>query len=164
MAQYRIGKSQGKCASCEREFLDGEEVVSCVYPEEDSLGRTDLCTACWDAGKAPEYISTWRWKVEKKAPPKRFDRKAALELFQALSDSEESRDADTAYILALLLMRKKVFELERTGSENGVSAMVLKLKGTTEEFKVPGRELTEERLEQVKDNLESIFESGESAG
>ena len=32
-----------------------------------------------------------------------------------------------------------------------------------EELKVPNRELTEERLQQIKDNLESIFEEPESA-
>jgi hypothetical protein len=163
VAQYRIGKARESCSSCGKEFQDGEEVVSCVFPEGDLLGRADLCLACWDAGKAPPSISSWRRKVEKKAPPKRFDRKAALELFQALADSEEPGDADTAYILALLLMRKNVFELARTGSENGVGVMMLKLRGGTEEFRVPSRDLSEEQLEKVKDNLEAIFEGGQSA-
>lgn len=162
MTQYHIGKSQETCTSCGKEFRDGEEVISCVFPENDSLGRADMCLDCWEGGKAPEFISSWRRKIEKKAPPKRFDRKAAFELFKVLADSEESRDADTAYILALLLMRKNVFELERTGARNGVNTMILRLKGTKEEFRVPGRKLTDERLEQVKDNLESIFEAGES--
>ncbi len=158
MAQYRIGKQQENCVACGREFRDGEEVVSCVYPQEDSLGRADLCVDCWEAGKAPAAISSWRRKVQKKASPKRFDRKAALELFRILADSEEPRDADTAYILALLLMRKKVFELARTGSEEGVNTMVLRLRGTAEQFKLASRDLTEEQLEGVKSNLESIFE------
>ena len=162
MAQYHIGKSQESCISCGREFRDGEEIVSCVFPEKDSLGRADMCPDCWEAGKAPEFISSWRRKIEKKAPPKRFDRRAALELFKVLADSEDAGDADTAYILALLLMRKNVLELERTGAQSGVSTMILRLKGTKEEFRVPGRELTDERLEQVKENLESIFETGES--
>lgn len=162
MTQYHIGKSQDNCTSCGKEFQDGEEVVSCIFPEEESLGRADVCLDCWDSGKAPRYISSWRRKIEKKAPPKKFDRKAALDLFKVLADSEEARDADTAYILALLLLRKNVFELERTGASEGVSTMVLKLKASGEKYRIPNRELTDERLEQVKDNLESIFEAGES--
>ncbi len=159
MAEYRIGKKQEACSACGKVFEDGEEVVSCVYPEGGMLGRAELCLGCWDAGKAPAHISNWRRKVERKAPPRRFDRKAALELFRVLSDSEDPRDADMFYILAILLMRKGVFELSRTGSENGQSIMVLRLRGDTEEFKVAPREITEGRLEEVKNNLESIFES-----
>lgn len=164
MAQYRIGKGQEACAACGREFPDGEEVISCVYPEKDSLGRADLCPSCWEEGKAPEHISSWRHTVQKKTPPRKFDLKAALELFRVLADSEEHRDADTAYILALLLLRKKVFELARAGMEKGAKVMILKLRGGEEEFRVAGLDLTDERVEQVKANLESIFEGGESAG
>ena len=158
MAQYHIGKGQECCSACAREFRDGEEVVSCVFPAEDSLGRADLCAECWEAGRAPEFISSWRRKVKKKAAPKKFDRKAALELFRVLADSEQPGDADTAYILALLLMRKKVFELERSGSEEGKKVMELRLRGGDEKFRLISRDLTEEQLEGVKDNLESIFE------
>ena len=160
MAQYRIGKGQDSCTSCGREFVDGEDVVSCVFSGEDSLERADICMDCWESGKAPDYISSWRRQIVKKAPPKRFDRQAALELFRVLSDSQEPKDADTAFILAVLLMRKKVFELERTGLENGTKVMELRLKGDTEIFKIENRELDEQRLNEVKDNLESIFEGG----
>jgi len=164
MAEYKIGKKQEFCSACGKMFEDGEEVVSCIYPEGDSFGRADLCMACWEADKAPpEHISYWRRKAEKKEQPKVFNRRAAFDLFKVLADSEDPQDADTSYILAILLMRKGVFDLVRTGSEQGVSAMVLKLKSTKEEFKVPNRELSEERLQQIKDNLESIFEEPESA-
>jgi len=164
MAQYHIGKSQEACVACGREFLDGEEVVSCVYPGENSLARADLCTACWVAGKAPSCVCDWRRRIEKKEQPRKFDRKAALDLFRVLAGSEEPGEADTAYILALLLMRKNVFELARTGSENGLRAIVLKLRGSKEEFRLASRDLTDERLEAVKNNLESIFGSADSAG
>ena len=160
MARYRIGKGQTACTVCGREFEDGEEVYSCVYSGEESLERGDICQECWDAGKAPEHISSWKRRIEKKEPPRRFDRKAALDLFRVLVDSEETRDADTAFILAVLLMRKKVFELERSGTENGKKIMILRLKGSSDEFKVQNRELDDERLNEVKDNLESIFEGG----
>jgi hypothetical protein len=41
--------------------------------------------------------------------------------------------------------------------------MVLKAQGSSEEFRVTGRDLTEERLEEVKNNLESIFEDTRDA-
>jgi hypothetical protein len=162
VAQYHIGKKRETCASCGRDFEDGEEVVSCVFPEGENIGRADLCTACWDLGRAPEHFSSWRRKVEKEAVPKRFDSNAALALFRILIDSEEQNDADTAYILALLLMRKKIFELIRAGSEEGVKTMMLRLRGGVEEFKVVDRNLTEDRLEEVKNSLESIFEGGDA--
>jgi hypothetical protein len=161
VAQYNIGKKQESCVSCGREFRDGEEVVSCVFPEGEGVGRADLCSTCWQEGRAPEHFSSWRRKVEKKAVPKRFDAKAALALFRVLADSEQSRDADTAYILALLLMRRKIFDLVRAGSEGGVKTMILRLRGEAEEFRVIDRNLTEDRLEEVKNSLESIFEAGE---
>lgn len=163
MAQYNIGKKQEKCVSCGREFADGEEVVSCVFPESESIGRADLCAACYEQGRAPEHFSSWRRKVEKQTAPRRFDGKAALDLFRVLADSEEQRDADTAYILALLLMRRKIFELVRAGSEGKVKTMVLKLRGGAEEFRVADRNLTEDRLEEIKNSLESIFEGGGAA-
>lgn len=148
--------------SCGREFQDGEEVVSCVFPEGEGVGRADLCTTCWQEGRAPQHFSSWRRRVEKKVLPKRFDTKAAQALFRVLADSEEPRDADTAYILALLLMRRKVFDLVRAGSEGGVRTMILRLRGGSEEFKVLDRNLNEDRLREVKDSLESIFEAGEA--
>lgn len=171
MAQYHIGKKQEACASCRREFVAGEEVVSCVYAQPGSgeaksrsLSRADFCKACWDAGKAPAHISNWRGKFQEKEPSRRFDRKAALDLFRVLTDSEDARDADIAYVLALLLMRKKVFDLARTGTEDGKRVMILKLRGTGEEFRVVDRELTEESLEKVKSDLDAIFEGAGPAG
>jgi hypothetical protein len=163
VAQYNIGRKQETCVSCGKEFADGEEVISCVFREGDGIGRADLCTTCWAEGGAPEHFSSWRRKVEKEAAPRRFDGRAALELFRVLVDSEEQQDADTAYILALLLMRKKIFELVRAGSEEGVKTMVLKLRSGAEEFRVVDRSLTEDRLEEVKNRLESIFEGGNAA-
>ena len=162
MAQYHIGKKRETCASCGRNFEDGEDVVSCVFPEGENIGRADLCIACWEQGQAPQHFSSWRRKVEKETAPRRFDGKAALALFRVLADSEEQKDADTAYILALLLMRRKVFELVRTGSEKGVKRIILRLRGGAEEFGVVDRNLTEERLEEVKNSLESIFEEGDA--
>ena len=163
VTQYNIGKKQETCASCGKEFTDGEEVVSCVFRETESIGRADFCAACWDDGRAPRHFSSWRRKVKKETAPRRFDARAALELFRVLVDSEEQRDADTAYILALLLMRRKVFELVRAGSEGGAKTMILKLRGGGEEFRVIDRSLTEDGLEEVKNSLESIFEGGSAA-
>lgn len=162
MAQYHIGKKRETCATCGRDFEDGEDVVSCVFPEGENIGRADLCIACWDQGRAPEHFSSWRRKVEKETAPRRFDGNAALALFRVLIDSEEQKDADTAYILALLLMRRKIFELVRAGSEGGVKTMMLRLRDGAEEFRVVDRDLTEDRLEEVKNSLESIFEGGGS--
>jgi hypothetical protein len=163
MSEYRIGKQQESCTACGREFQDAQEVVSCVFQDADSLGRADLCLECWEAGRAPAHFSNWRRRVERKTPPKVFNRKAALDLFRVLADSEEPRDADTAYILALLLMRKKALDLARAGTVDGANVMVLKAQGSSEEFRVTGRDLTEERLEEVKNNLESIFEDTRDA-
>jgi hypothetical protein len=162
VTQYNIGKKQETCLACGKEFRGGEEVVSCVFQEGEGLGRADLCAACWEEGKAPEHFSSWRRKAEEKNAPRKFDNAAALQLFRVLSDSEEQRDADTAYMLALLLMRKKVFDLVRTGTEDGRKVMVIKVRGDAEEFRVTDRNLSEEQLEEVKNSLESIFESVES--
>lgn len=84
--------------------------------------RLDYCEECWQAGKRPaapqEMFSFWKTSVPAPTQKKKLfvDDSVLMDLFTRLEEKEAPQDIRFRFVLALILMRKRLLKYE--GSEN----------------------------------------------
>jgi hypothetical protein len=120
--EWAVASPAGSCSICGRHFAEREDYHSALFPSGDTFARKDYCAACW---KGPEQatFSFWRTRSrEKPAPPKRFvDDEVLLDFFQRLSESEDPARKKFQFIMAVLLMRRRLLkERSRRRDDSGV--------------------------------------------
>lgn len=161
MSDWKIRRVEASCTACERTFEEGEAHFSILLVGADGLARQDQCAVCFEARDAggPEELVWWRTRrrlEEKKALIVDFD--AVEALFLALEGREEGRLRELRFLLCLLLMRKRRVKLARVVRRDGDEVMLVRRPRRQEELSVSVFDLTPERAEELRAELERIFE------
>lgn len=120
--EWTVSSSGSACATCGRPFGEREEYWSALFNDGSGFARKDFCGACW-TGSLEGVFSHWRTRSKKKpAPPKRFvDDGVLLDFFQRLCESDDPARAKFRFIMAVLLLRKRLLkERGRHRDEKGV--------------------------------------------
>lgn len=157
---YRISSITGRCAATGREFAEGEEFYSVLFDRPEGFVRQDFSLEAW-AGPPADAWCYWKSRVPRKEEPKRVwvDNDALLSFFLRLEDEKDETRQAFRFVLALILMRKRILKYEETQTtEDGeVWRMTLATDKTTHEVLNPG--LDEERIEAVTAELNAILHS-----
>jgi hypothetical protein len=160
---YKISRSARACTGCGASFGEGAEYFAAIFEGKEEFERKEFCASCWeaDAGRAAaaECYSHWHAHVPTKDDESRrtLDIEAAADFFRRLAGSEEPHKCNFAYLLALLLMRKKILLLIDTLHEQDREYLLVHFRGEDEEYRVEDPKLTLEELERVKDDLGQLL-------
>ena len=156
--EWKIQRGERTCASCGRTFAELESYWSALYDRQSEFARLDFCTGCWK-GDTPEMFSFWQTKM----PPKEERRKllvdddVILDFFRRLEGSTDDLKVNFRYILALVLMRKKVLKFKDVKRGEGGEFLVLEIPKEGVTFEVLNPDLTEEKITQVTDEVGKIL-------
>lgn len=122
---FDVERCTRHCAATGRHFAEGEEFFSVLLAEGGQVHRRDYSTEAWQG--PPEGALGW-WKskmptaVSKKA--RLAPSEVLLQLFAELESDPLRRDM--LYVLALLMIRRRIFRLEDTlADEQGRETLVL---------------------------------------
>ena len=108
---FDIQKFTRRCARLDRELRPGEAFYSELVAEGDQVVRRDYAAEAWQ-GPAEPTIGWWKSEV----PDPKSNRMqwapsdVMLEYFTQLL--EDTQKAETCYVLALLMIRRRIFRLE----------------------------------------------------
>lgn len=167
---FSIPRITGRCAATGDELVPGQTMVVVLLDrlDDDELDRLDYSLAAWNAGARPEpdrrVFATWKTTVPE--PGKKQDALISadgmVDLFEQLEGTEDPRRLAFRYVLALMLMRKRL--LDYIGTE-GNDLLVLP-KGS-EEGTEPTRvydpqkagELDEDALSQLAEQIEQVLDN-----
>jgi hypothetical protein len=156
-----VRRPEDACATCHVRFGPGAEVVTLLDLSPEGFRREDRCPACF--GAAPgEPFSFWRHRVPKtvKPGPRRLDLGYLTEFFKRLAGRERT-DANAQrvfYIVALLLLRRRILEEIRRSTESGAEVLHLRLKREEKDFAVTDPGLDEAAMASIEADLAKIFE------
>ncbi|MBT3198428.1 MAG: hypothetical protein HN350_00770 [Phycisphaerales bacterium] len=164
---YNIRKTSGQCSECETQLEPGTEFTATVSEGQDELIRNDYCDKCAEslseeATKA--VLCKWRTVVPHPEEKKKLlvSNDLLVNLFERLSDSEEPSKINFRYVLALVLMRKKILIYDRMGvNDEGQEVWSMHFKGAgpePEEQLVIDPKLDEDQIAEVSDSLGEIME------
>ncbi len=123
---YEVQRQSGYCLATGRSLEPGEACYSALLdiPAEerepsDAVGmkRVDVSTDAWNKGyRPPGLFSFWKTTVPDRAAKKKLfvDDAVLLNLLRRLEDTQEPQRLNFRYVVALILMRKKLIRLDRT--------------------------------------------------
>jgi len=161
---WKIASGRKECHGCGRQFAEGEGLYSVLYETEDELKRADFCTECW-RGSDEGAFSFWRTRVPVKNEPNSLPPgEALLELFRRLGESSYPRKEQFRYVLALLLLRKRLLKLIRTERKDDQEVFVLEDRKTGEDVPVTVPRLTDTEVKVVSEELGKLLNARVDSG
>jgi len=162
---YDIAKISGQCCACGRALEAGAAFVATVHEADGELQRRDWCPACWqgrdaDAQKAP--LASWAARVPTPEQKKRtfVDDDVLVQFFERLDGTDEPARVSFRFVLALLLMRKKLLVYDGSGRRaDGAEVWHMHFKGDEQSREVLDPHMDEQKIAEVTEQIGAILES-----
>jgi hypothetical protein len=158
---FEIQRCTRRCAQSDRELAPGEVFYSALVAEGADVTRFDFAEKEWS--EPPDGTICW-WKS--KMPDPKANRlqwapnDAILHYFEQLAQAPEK--ADTRFVLALLMIRRRIVRLENNEiDDQGRQIMVLYCPRNEKEYRVSEVHPTEARVEEIKEELAQLLFAGE---
>ena len=159
MTEYEIQPLSLHCAQTRRELKPGEIYYSALTESPEGFRRLDYSAEVWQ-GPPDGTVAFWRSRVPSDSGGKRrqlVDDSVVLEFFERLEGAEDATKQNFRFILALLLLRKKILKLTKAVREGAGEIMVLRVAASGAEHRVVDPGLTEAQLEAVQAEVEKIL-------
>lgn len=163
--EYNIAKISGTCQACETELSPGTELIAILTETDDGLHRLDFCQRCFQDSKheqdsGREIVGTWRSVVpEPKQKKKLFvDNDLLRNLFERLGQSDTESKINFRFVVALVLMRKKLLIYDGMGTAGDKEVWKMHFRGSGEKCDVIDPHLDEDKIAEVTGQLGEILE------
>jgi len=163
---YDIARPAGACLRCGRELQAGDEFMAVLAEADDQLLREDYCLSCWDGdgrkGPAGDVLGTWRTRVPRPKEKKRLfvDDDLLVNFFQRLADANSPAKMAFRYVLALVLMRKRLLVYDRTERpDDGTEVWNMHLRGSGQVCSMVDPKMDQDRISEVSQQLGQILEA-----
>src|SRR4029453_10097380 len=157
--EWAIKHRADSCAGTQRPFVPGEYFYTLLYHGADGYRREDLSE---EALQNPDQIirpfSFWKSRYEP-LPPKPTEpvlKESAEQLFRRLMASD-SPPANSCYVLAAMLERKRVLKQVRTEQTRQGRVLIYEQGSTGDVFIVPDPQLRLDELENVEGGVGELL-------
>ena len=157
MIDFEVQRCTRHCATSQRALEPGEEFYSVLASEGAEVVRYDYSTDGW-AGP-PEQCLGW-WKSRMPQPDQRRLNWAPNDVMLDLLEryAEQPDNQDLRYVLALLLIRRRVVRLEETEQdEAGREQMVLYCPKNEQTYHVLTVTPNEDRVDEIQQTLAKLL-------
>ena len=157
MMDFQIKRTSRHCHATERELKPGETFFSDLVQEDDELVRRDFCEKAW---QGPDASSLGWWKamipVVEGGRVYWAPRDVLLAYFDSLSGKPQHQP--TAYVMALVLVRKRILQLVDSATSTEGEVLEVRHARDNKTYTVPVVQLTPEQINQIQQELgEQLF-------
>lgn len=158
---FEVQKFTRRCAVTDRELQPGETFYSALIPEGADVVRRDYCVEAWE-GPPSDAIGTWKSEVPDPKARKVHWAPSDVMLHYFVQLQETADQADTRYVLALLMIRRRILKLETTETnEAGQEELLVYCPRNETEYRVAAVVPSEDRVEAIQQDLaELLFAKG----
>ena len=176
MFEWEVARTQGVCAGCGQGLEPGQEYYAGLTEQsaQDEQGkaeaveqtggtgfeRMDCCLNCWQE-LSPKVFCYWRTRVPRPAEKEKLlvDDGVLLNLFERLCEAQERVRVNLRFVLALILMRKRILKYERTDVQDGRELWIMGQVREETKHEVVNPQLDELQIQEVSEQLSSILRS-----
>lgn len=169
MADKQIERFHGRCARTDEPLAEGEVFYTVLYEDGDSFRREDYCEKAWDG--PPESAYCWfrsRVPIRDEKPKKRVfvDDNLLIEFFKRLADDDQLVRQQFRFVLALILMRKRLLRYEQTVIEGEKEIWQMRFPKDAKLHGVLNPRLQDDEIETVSQQLGQVLHAdmGEFGG
>ena len=167
MTDWNIQSRAHACEACGKPFADKEVYHTLLFDEKADFRRTDICQACWQkqycdgARERKGFVSYWQGIYEAPPPPSDpIQRETAESLLRKLIELNEPRFVPAAYILAVMLERKRLFKIKEQFERDGHRVFIYEQPKTGDVFTIIDPKLQLNQLESVQQDVAALLEHG----
>ena len=179
IADWEVAKTQGMCAGCGQSFEPKQEYYAALAEgsEQTEQGavrqgqkekseasggfeRRDYCEECWER-ESPEAFCFWKTRVPEPAQKKKLlvDDEVLLEFFERLAQASERVKINFRFVLALILMRKRILKYQQTELRDGQEFWIMGQVREQTKHEVVNPRLDDAQIEEVSGQLSAILRS-----
>ncbi len=167
MNEWNIQTRASTCAACQVDFTNGQPYHTVLFDERHGLRRSDICEPCWQKQSASPslrqsgFVSHWQGVFEVPPPtPEPIQKENAESLLRKLIHQNNPRHAPAAFILAVMLERKRLLKVKETIKQDGRRIFVYEHPSQGDVFTIPDPDLKLDQLEQVQKDVAQLLEHG----
>lgn len=167
MTEWNIQSRAHGCEACGKPFADKEPYHTLLFLEKADLRRCDICDGCWQkqfsegARDRKGFISYWHGIYE--APPAPSDpiqKENAESLLRKLIELNNPHYVSAAYILAVMLERKRILKVKEQIVHEGKRVFIYEQPKTGDVFTIADPNLQLTQLEEVQRDVAALLEHG----
>ena len=162
-----------RCERCQAPFAEGQLCVSSISRRTSdsappALVRLDCCQPCWNAAPVADALSVWQSPYHAPPPPPKNElasRQTAENLLRRLLDEADPARAPVAYILAVMLERRKILvERNVLPQPDGSLLRLYEHRRTGEALLVPDPALRLDQLGPVQEEVARLLSTPPEEG
>ncbi|MFA5865932.1 MAG: hypothetical protein WC975_14765 [Phycisphaerae bacterium] len=154
------GRRTGSCCKCQKNFAELEPYYATLGETAQGFQRLEFCQGCWTDEFGREAFSFWQARVPKKDEKKKLfvDDAVLVDFFRRLTESGDESKNGFCFVLALILMRKRILKYVSTRQKDGEQEIwIMKLSGEEKEYNIPNPNLDDQQIEQIRTELSTVL-------
>ena len=156
--QWEVEPTTGRCVVTGRSLEEGEEFYTVLFEEGESFRRVDYSLDAWEGTPDGSYCHfKSRIPIRKKRKKLLVDNEVLVNFFVRLADETEPVRAQFRFVLALILMRKRLLRYEGSAVEDGVETWAFLLTHDQTRHRVINPRLSDDQIEGVSKELSAIL-------
>lgn len=172
MNEWNIQSRAHACGACAQPFADRQAYHTLLSDEAaEDLRRLDVCDPCWQsqfsegARERKGFVSHWKgvYELPPAQPPDAIQKETAETLLRKLIEQNDPRYAPAAYILAVMLERKRLLRVKEQFHREGRRIFVYEQGKTGDIFTITDPNLHLGQLEAVQQDVAQLLEHGLNA-
>jgi hypothetical protein len=165
MNEWNIQSRAHACEACAQPFVDQQPYHTLLFDQPPELRRSDICDACaqkdGDARSRAGFISHWQGIYEAPAPVgDAIQKENAETILRKLIEQNDPVHAPAAYILAVMLERKRILKVKEQLVRDGKRVFVYEQPKTGDIFTIADPDLRLDQLEAVQRDVAQLLEHG----
>ena len=157
--EYDVQRCNRTCAKTGHELVPGQTIYSALVAEGAELVRYDYSVEGWE-GPPEGALACWRSRIAMAESKKSWaPNDVMLDLLEQLEDQPDKQDM--RYVLALLLVRRRVVRLEETvENESTVQSQLLFCPRRDRQYTVRVMMPEDSRAQEIQDELTRLLSVG----
>ncbi len=155
---YEIQRCTRHCAETGQELVPGESFYSVLKAEGADLQRYDYAADAWQ-GPPEDAIGWWKSQIPDSSSQRKHwaPNDVMLQFFDELAEQPDKQDM--RYVLALLLVRRRVMRLEESEvDEDRREIVVLYCPRRETTYRIPATVPQQSRAEEIQEELAQLLE------
>lgn len=169
MNEWNIQSRAHACEACAKPFADRQPYHTLLYDEKaEDLRRMDVCDACWQsqfsegARERKGFLSHWQgtYEVPPAQAPDAIQKESAETLLRKLIALDDPQHRPAAYILAVMLERKRLLKVKEQIQREGQRIFIYEQPTTGDIFMIADPDLHLNQLEAVQRDVAQLLEHG----
>jgi hypothetical protein len=157
--EWEVERTSGRCAVSGQVFAEGDAYYTVLLETPEGFERRDYGVEAW-TGPPEGSFCYWRGRVpvrEKKRANLAIDPAVLAHLFLHLEDEDSESKQQFRFVLALLLMRKRLLKFEQTVRRDEREYWQMRLLSDQSVHQILNPRLTDEQVDRLGEQLNAIL-------